>query len=309
MSEKPSLVFFGTHDFGAAMLAALIESGLFSRVTVVTQPDRPAGRSSELQESAVKKLALKNNFTVLQPESLKNQENTPNIPAADVFVVCQYGLIIPQWVLDLPKQGTLNVHTSLLPKYRGASPIQTALLNGETETGITIMLMDAKMDHGPILAQATLTIDPDDTYPELSKKMESLAANFLVTTLPLWLTGSITPEDQDESQVSLCKMFSREDGKIDFSRTATEIYNQYRGLTPWPGIWTVWQEKRLKLLSIKPTPAAGTPGVVRAQDNHLLIGAGEGSIEVLSLQLEGKKPMSAEEFLNGYGEFTTARLA
>jgi methionyl-tRNA formyltransferase len=308
MAEKPSLVFFGTHEFGAAMLTALISSGLFSITTVVTQPDRVAGRGNEIQESQVKKVAREHGIRVQQPETLKKEISTFSVTEAELFVVCQYGLIIPQWVLDIPTHGTINVHTSLLPHYRGASPIQTALINGETETGVTIMLMDAKMDHGAILSQATIAIDPDETYPELSKKMEPIAADLLVGTLPLWLTGSITPEIQDESEVTLCRMFTRDDGKINFSRSAIDIYNQYRGLTPWPGIWTMWNNKRLKLISIKSAEIKNAPGTISQHEGRLYAGTAEGSIELITLQLEGKKAMSAREFLNGYPDFIEATL-
>jgi methionyl-tRNA formyltransferase len=250
MQKLPTITFFGTHEFGAAMLTTLISSGLFTIDAVVTQPDRPSGRDGEIQESAVKKIAHQNSLAIFQPDSLKKEKCDLPFPASDLFVVCQYGLIIPQWVLDLPKKGTINIHTSLLPKYRGASPIQTALINGEAETGITIMLMDAQMDHGAILTQENVAIEPTETYLELSKKMEPVAANLLLMTLPLWLTDSIIPEAQDESQVTTCKMFTRDDGRVDFTKSAKAIYNQYRGLTPWPGIWTTWNEKRLKLLVI-----------------------------------------------------------
>ncbi len=308
MVQLPKITFFGTHDFGRAMLTALISSGLFTIEAVVTQPDRPVGRGQELQESAVKKVALQNSISIFQPDSLKKEKCTSEFPQSDLFVVCQYGLIIPEWVLDIPKKGTINVHTSLLPQYRGASPIQTALLHGETETGVTIMLMDAKMDHGAILAQQNLAIEPDETYLELSKKMEPVAANLLALTLPMWLTGSITPEAQDESKVTLCKMFTREDGKIDFTKSATEIYNQYRGLTPWPGIWTMWNGKRLKLLQIKKSAHAGIPGKVLNEAGKLFIGCGTNSLEIIELQLEGKKAMTTQEFLNGFKEIVTATL-
>ncbi len=304
--QLPTITFFGTHDFGAAMLTALISSGLFTIEAVVTQPDRPAGRGNEIQESVVKKIAREHGLAILQPETLKTTDTT--FPVSDLFVVCQYGLIIPQHILDIPKKGTINVHTSLLPKYRGASPIQTALLKGETETGVTIMLMDAQMDHGAILSQATVPVGPDETYLELSKKMEPVAAELLLTTLPLWITGSIAPEPQNEADVTLCKMFTRDDGKIDFSRSATEIYNQYRGLTPWPGIWTIWNGKRLKLLEIKPVKQKIEPGVVKVFEENVYIGCNGDAIEILELQLEGKKAMTPKQFLNGNKEIENTQL-
>ncbi len=304
---KPKIVFFGTHDFGAAMLQALINSKQYDIVAVVTQPDRPVGRSQELEKSPVKILAEKNNLHVFQPEPLKTFDF--GLSTFDLGIVCQYGLIIPKKILDLPKFGTLNVHTSLLPKYRGASPIQTALMNGEKKTGVTIMLVDEKMDHGPILAQEKITIDPDDIAPSLSKRMAPVAGNLLLKTIPDYLSGKITPQPQDETEATFCKILTRDDGKIDFKKTADEIYNLYRGLTPWPGVWTKWDGKRLKLLSIAPSPSRkGTAGEVKVVDNKIFISTADGSIQILELQLESRGAMDARTFLTGYKDIDGAVL-
>lgn len=302
-------IFFGTQNFAASILEALLKSGNYEISAVVTQPDRPVGRSQELEKSPVKILAEKHNLNILQPESLKNQSSIFNLQSSvDLFIVCQYGLIIPKQILDLPERGSINVHTSLLPKYRGASPIQTALINGETETGITTMLMDEKMDRGPILAQEKVTVDPDDTTASLSERMAHVAANLLLKTIPDYLSGKTTPKPQDETQVTFCKILTRDDGKIDFSKTADEIYNLYRGLTPWPGIWTTWNGKRLKLLVIKKSDKQIPAGQVAVEADKIFIGTNQGSIEVLELQLEGKKAMDAKTFLSGYKSIDKANL-
>lgn len=292
------IVFFGTQEFGKGILEALIKSSDFEIVAVFTQPDRPVGRKQEIQKSPVKILAQEHNLKIFQPESLKNYA-MPELDA-DVNVVCQYGLIIPQNVLDSAKRGSINIHTSLLPKYRGASPIQSAIINGDKETGVTIMLMDSKMDHGPILSQEKVMIDPDDNYLTLSDKMLPVACELLLKTLKEYLADKITPQEQDHEQATLCKMFDREDGQVDFAKSADEIYNQFRGLYAWPGIFTFFNNKRVKLLDIKPTEKTIESGKFTAEDGRLFVGCAKGAIEVFELQLEGKKPMDAKAFVNGY---------
>jgi methionyl-tRNA formyltransferase len=302
----PKILFFGTENFGAAMLDVLIVSKKYDIIGVVTQPDRPVGRNQELKASPVKEIALKSNLTIFQPESLKSFDF--RLATFDLSVVCQYGLIIPKPVLALPRQGTLNIHTSLLPKYRGASPIQTALLNGETVTGVTLMQMDEKMDHGAILAQATVTIDPDDTTETLAEKMKPIAAKLLIENVPLYLQESLRGTVQDESRVTTCNILSRDDGKLNFQRSATELHNQFRGLTPWPGVWTMWNGKRLKILGMKPTTETLPPGIVSATKNTITIGTRSGSIQITQLQLEGKKPVDATAFLAGNNTINKATL-
>ncbi len=300
------IIFFGTHDFGAAMLSALIKNKNYDIVAVVTQPDRQAGRKHEISKSPVKILAEQHGLNILQPESLKNLElGTKNW---DLSVVCQYGLIIPKIILELPKFGFINIHTSLLPKYRGASPIQTAIVNGETETGITIMLMDEKMDHGQILSQAKIQISADETYLNLQKRMEPAAEELLIKTLPEYLNGKITPTAQTENEATFCKIFSRDDGRIDWKKTSVEIYNQYRGLSPWPGVWTMWNGKRLKLLEIKISNLRIPAGETKINDRRIFVGTKNGAIEILSLQLEGKKGQTAANFISGQPLFESTSL-
>lgn len=292
------IIFFGTQEFGKGILEALIKSSDFEIVAVFTQPDRPVGRKQEIQKSPVKILAEDHNLKILQPESLKNYE-IPNL-GADLNIVCQYGIIIPQTVLDSAKHGSINIHTSLLPKYRGASPIQSAIINGEKETGVTIMLMDSKMDHGPILAQEKLTIAPNDNYLTLSDKMLPVACELLLKTIREYLAGDIAPQEQNHEQATLCKMFTREDGQIDFNKSAVEIYNQFRGLNPWPGVFTFYDNKRVKLLNIKPVEKNIEPGKFVVENGRLFIGCTEGALEIFELQIEGKRSMNAKAFINGY---------
>ena len=299
MKPKPiSTIFFGTHDFAATILQSLIDSPTVSVEMVITQPDRPVGRKQEVQKSPVKILAEKNNIIVEQPESLKNYElRTKN---CELNIVAQYGLLIPKNIINAPAHGTLNVHTSLLPKYRGASPIQSAIMDGETETGVTIMKMDEGLDTGPILLQKSLNIEPDDTYPELDKKMAKIGSEALLEAIPPYIEGGLQPAVQDNSKATVCKQLSRDDGLVDWSKSADEIYNLYRGLTPWPGIWTMLEGKRLKLLKIKPADENIEAGSIKTNNGKMYIACGKKSIEVLELQLEGKKAMSANNFLTGH---------
>jgi len=298
---KIKLLFFGTHDFAAEILQGLLDNPQFSVELVITQPDKPVGRKQILEKPAVKILAEKYNLKILQPESLRSFDLSI-FGSFDLGICAQYSLIIPQTILDAPKLGILNVHTSLLPKYRGASPVQTALINGETETGITIMKMDVGMDTGPILLQKSLIIAPDDTYTTLSEKLVKTANSCLPEAILGYISGNIVLQTQDNSLATYAKILTREDGNIDWTKSAEEIYNLYRGLTPWPGVWTTFENKRLKLLKIKPAEFRVQSSEFKVDNGKLYIGCcNTKSIEILELQLEGSKPMSAKEFINGYG--------
>jgi methionyl-tRNA formyltransferase len=244
------IVYFGTTDFSAQVLKALAEQKDFEIVTVVTQRARPIGRDQIITDSPTKILATKLGIPVIEPESLKTF-SPENFPTTDIFIVYAYGLIIPRVILDLPKFGALNIHPSLLPKYRGPTPVQTALIHGEVETGTSIMVLDEKMDHGPILGTSKITINPDDTTPTLTQKLVQQAIPLLIKIVPEWINKQIIPTPQNHEEASFCKFLSREDGRVDWKKTADEIYNLYRALQPWPEIWTEWNNKRLKLLEIK----------------------------------------------------------
>jgi len=295
--NKITTIFFGTHDFAAQILQELITSPLIDIKLVITQPDKPVGRKKELTPPPVKVLANKYNIPVAQPENLKSYSIASEV---DLGITAQYGLLIPPHILATPQYGLINIHTSLLPKYRGASPIQSALINAETKTGVTIMLMDEGLDTGPILAQKEVKIAPDDTCPQLEEKLAKIAKICLSEALPDYISGDLTPKSQDNSQATTCKELTRENGHINWSKTNQEIYNLYRGLTPWPGIWTSWQKQRLKLLEIKLANLDLAAGQVSIEDGSMYIGCGAKAIEILKLQLEGKQTTDTKTFINGY---------
>lgn len=304
-----SVVFFGTHTFAVKILESLLSDKNISVDLVITQPDKPVGREQKLQPSPVKIFAEAHGLKIDQPKSLKSYQVSP-FPALggtpptgggpfQLGVVAQYGSIIPKPILESPTHGILNVHTSLLPKYRGASPIQSAIMNGDPETGVTIMQMNEGLDTGPIILQKSLKIGPDDTYAIVDQKLAELGAQALLEAIPAYISGSLQPQTQDEMQVTTCKQLTREDGRINWQKTAQEIYNQYRALTPWPGVWTIWNEQRIKLLKIRPTSQTSKPGLVSVNNDSLIIGSTDGALEIIDLQIEGKKPMDAKTFLNG----------
>ncbi len=297
--NKIKTVFFGTHHFATIILQGLLDNPLFDIQLVITQPDRPIGRKKELTPPPIKILAEKNNIPVDQPEKLKIED--VKLKTCDLGVVAQYGLLIPKKILEMPRHGVINVHTSLLPKYRGASPIQSALLAGDTKTGVTIMKMDERMDSGDIILQKEINILPDEMYLEVDKRMSHIGVELLNNSIPPYISGDIKSIKQNEIQATFCKKLSRADGKINWQKSTQEIYNQYRGLTPWPGIWATWDDKRLKFLEIKPSTEKLDPGVVSIKNGILAIGTADDSIEILKLQLEGKPAMNVETFINGYG--------
>jgi len=301
------IVFFGTHSFASVILQSLINDKRFEIEKVITQPDKPVGRKQILQKSPVKILAEENGLEIEQPENLKNYELKTLNP--ELFIVAQYGLLIPESILNIPKFGTINTHTSLLPKYRGASPIQSAIFNGEKETGVTIMLMDKGMDSGPILNQETVGILPDETYIELDVKMAQIASRLLLDTVPKYIEGIIKPQTQNEDEITFCKKLDRADGKINWQNSAQQIYNQYRAFTPWPGVWTIWNGKRLKLLKIKPSDKKLEAGQVIIDCDKIHIGTSDTSLEIVELQLEGKPAMKAQVFINGYKNIDKEKLS
>lgn len=305
MNMKKTVIFFGTGDFGADMLHALFNSG-YQIDLVITQPDRPVGRKQVLTPPAVKTLALTLGLRVEQPESLKGYPLPEQ--RSELIVVCQYGLIIPKSVLEHAKSGAINVHTSLLPKYRGASPIQSALVNGETETGVTIMLMDEKMDHGPILRQSKVAIENNEKYSDLRKKMTGVASKLLIETLSDWLNHKIEPQIQNDQNATFCKIFTRDDGRINWQKSNQEIFNLYRGLDQWPGVWTTINDKRLKILRIEISDKNFSPGKLQFADTDIFAGCSTGSLKILELQLEGKRSMTAREFISGHADLNGAQL-
>lgn len=308
---KIRTVFMGTSPFAATILEEMIKQQ-YNIVAVYTKPDKPTGRKQKIEESAVKKTALEKGIEVLQPEKF-DEEAVSKLKdlEPDIIVVAAYGKILPQSALSVPGFGCINVHGSLLPKFRGPSPIQNALLCGEEETGITIMLMDSGMDTGGIISQKSLQIRPNDTADLLFDKLAKLGADLLLETLPLWVDRKLESKAQDSSLATLCQLIDREDGHIVWEEEAQVIYNKYRALHPWPGIFTYWKNGessvRIKLLEVflqKTDPQ--TPhktGEVFELGDKIAVQAIEGVIILSQVQLEGKKPVTIADFINGYPTF------
>jgi len=301
------LIFCGTPKFAVPTLELLVKEGFRVRL-VVTQPDRPRGRGMEVTHSPVKQSALALDLPIIQPEKIKNNAEFRaqlEAIAPQAIVVVGYGRIIPPWMLDLPPLGNINLHASLLPKYRGAAPIQWAIASGETVTGNTTIRLDAGLDTGGMLLQEETAINPDDTAETLAPRLAGSGALLAAKTLRGLENGSINPVTQDESRASLAPILQKEDGRIDFSRTAQQIYNRLRGFQPWPGAYTTFRGKNFNLIAAKPVAgersfSLGT-GELLYKDEHFLAGCGNNTaLEIVELQLEGKKRMSARDFANGY---------
>ncbi len=306
-NDRIRIIFFGTQEFAATILEGLIHSSLFSVTNIMTQPRKPVGRKKEIQKSPVQMVAERYDIAVDQPPTLKNYPLP--ITHYQLAIVAQYGLLIPKNILESFPLGVLNVHPSLLPTYRGATPIQTALMHGDTETGITIMKLDEGMDTGPILLQKKISISPDETYPELEKRLAHSGLDALLETIPPYSKGTLIPTPQENSRATYCRELTRDDGRIDWQKTNKEIYNQYRALQKWPGIWTMWDAKRLKLLRVQPIEKTGVPGIVSIHKKNILVGCKENSLEIMELQIEGKKSMDAKAFIHGHHTFSHARFS
>lgn len=295
-------VFLGTPEFAVPSLRALASE--HDLAAVFTQPDRPKGRGKRLSESPVKIAASEMRIPVYQPERVRREEAIETLRAIgpEMMVVVGYGQIIPQTVIDLPRHGILNVHASLLPKYRGAAPIQWAIANGEIETGVTIMRIDAGLDTGDTLLKASLPIEPAETAPELSARLAPLGAALLLEAIRLIQAGAAQWEEQNDAEATLAPILKREDGRIDWSRPAQQIYNRMRGFTPWPGAHTGFRGQQLSILGARPTEnGGGAPGTLIPRGRQLFAACGNSTaLEILEVQLAGKKPMSAGAFLNGY---------
>lgn len=294
-------VFWGTDIYAAQLLELLLEKDIFDISLVITQPDTPVGRKKILTPPPVKKTALSHDIEILQPVHVRKEAESlvEILRHFDIGLVTRYGQIIPESTLETPRYGMVNVHPSVLPEYRGATPIQTALIDGKTETGVSIIQMDSGVDSGDVLGIEHVAIDPSDTYSTLSEKLTPVSANMLHELIPQRISGKLVPQEQDHAKATFCSQFSKDDGRIDWNKTATEIYNKYRGLLVWPGIWTTLNNKRLKLLNIEPSPVEIPTGKIVIDHDKLLIGTAEGSILVHELQPEGKTAMSAQAFIKG----------
>ncbi len=312
------IIYMGTPYFAVPALQALIKGATpdtvlpdgYEIATVVTRPDKPSGRNQERAFSPVKQTALAAGLSVWQPGSFKKLENSQALAnyAADLYIVAAFGQILPQVVLNQPRYGTLNIHASLLPRYRGPNPIAEAILQGESETGISIMQLDAGIDTGPVLARQSLSIAADDTTGTLTGKLAELGAQTLLNVLPSWIAGTLAAEQQDEQYATHTHMLHKEDGKISWQSPAAVIARQVRAYLPWPSAYTFWNGKLLKILAahaLQGEPGTPVPpGTVATREDAghtvLEVITSSGFLLVSQVQLEGKRAMSAEEFLRGY---------
>jgi len=297
-------VFLGTPQFAVPSLERLVKAG-HEVIAVYTQPDKPAGRKGALAASPVKQAALELGLPVRQPERIRRPEAVEELRALapEVMVVVGYGQIIPQSIIDIPPMGIINVHASLLPKYRGAAPIQWAIARGETVTGITTMRIDAGLDTGDILLQRETLIGPEETAAELAARLAPMGAELLIETLEGLCAGTIAPRPQDHAQATLAPLLKKEDGRIDWNLPAREIFNRVRGLIPWPGTYTEFRGGLLHIWRCRPAEdqIEGPPGLAKRAGRRLLARCGDGAcLELLEVQPEGRKRMNAEAFLNGY---------
>lgn len=308
-----NLIFLGTPEFGSNILEKLVESG-FKPSLVITSPDKPVGRKKVITSPPVKEKAQEYGIKVLQPERIEDCFDEIKKTEPDLMITASYGQLIPKKILDIPKKGALNVHPSLLPKYRGSSPVQAALLRGEKETGITIILMDEKMDHGKIVSQSKFEIPEKSTLESLKKELSDRGAELLIETIPKWMEGKIEASAQDDSSATYTKKIKKEDGKINWQNTAEEIERKIRAFYPWPGAFTKAEveegtEKKIKILKssvmkqTKICPIGVLGKTFMAPNDKIAVQAGKDFLIIEELQIEGKKPTTSKDFLKGNSDF------
>ena len=311
MSSSLNLVFCGTPRFAVPTLEKLVEAG-FQIELVVTQPDKPRGRGMEMSRSPVKQRALELGLQVAQPDKIKNNEEFRSELLSlkpEAIVVVGYGRLIPQWMIDLPPLGNINLHASLLPRYRGAAPVQWAIACGETVTGVTTMKIDSGLDTGDILLQKEIPIEPKDSAETLAPRMATIGAQLMCDTLHGLRAGAVHPTPQDNSKASLAPILKKEDGEIDFHRSAEEICNRLRGFQPWPGAYTSFRRKNLQVWDAKPLQRVLKEAELVLEADQLIVGCGNGTaLEPLVVQPEGKKRMAARDFVHGYRPESGERL-
>ncbi|MBB5178948.1 methionyl-tRNA formyltransferase [Planomicrobium koreense] len=297
------IVFMGTPAFSAPILRMLVEEG-YDVISVVTQPDRPVGRKKVLTPTPVKEEALRLGLPVYQPEKLKNPEELQHVLdlAPDLIITAAFGQILPSAVLEAPKLGAINVHASLLPAYRGGAPIHQAIIDGQTETGVTIMYMVDRLDAGDIISQTVVPIGSKDDTGVMFDKLSAAGKDLLKATLPSIIDGTNERKPQDEEKVTYARNISREQERIDWTQSAQAIYNQVRGLHPWPVAFTTYNEQNMKIWQTEPADSAksGKPGeVLELGGDAILVQTGEGVLAITELQPAGKKRMSADDYLKG----------
>jgi methionyl-tRNA formyltransferase len=306
-------IFFGSPDFAVPCLEALHD--ISDIAVVISQPDRPAGRGLSMRPPAVKKRALELGLEVWQPKKVRTAEFAAKLRAleADVAVVVAYGRILPRGVLDAPRTGCVNVHASLLPRWRGAAPIQWSIVHGDEETGVTLMQVDEGMDSGDILATVSTPITPDDDAATLSDRLSKMGAELLRDQLAPYVAGDLTPQPQDEGAVTMAPLLNKEHGRIDWNKSAQAVHNQIRGMNPWPGAHTVLGERRIKVhraIASTLDPEGATPGQVIALDPEgILVACAEGTLEIQELQESGRKRVDARAFATGRGVAVGDRFA
>ncbi len=302
INKKIRVIFMGTPEFSLPGLNSLINEKEFEIVGVFTQTDKPVGREQKMTPPPVKRLALENNLTVFQPEKIKDKFETIKNLQPDLIIVIAYGKIIPQSILDIPTYGCVNVHASLLPKYRGAACLNAPILNGDSETGITIMKIEAGLDTGPILRQATMKLNGKETLEDVHDTLAALGAKILIPTLKDFMAGKIEPQIQDESKASYIKTLKKEDGKIDWQKSAVEIERMVRAYNPWPGTYGLNNGKIVKIISVDSNilkSASHKIGEIFLADGRLAVQCGQDALVILKLQTAGKKIMTSEEFWRG----------
>jgi len=307
--NKHKIIFFGTPDFAVPALRELAEN--FSIEAVITQPDKPKGRKKELIAPPVKKYATSRDFLILQPKKLdKDFVKQLKKFKPDLGIVVAYGKILPKQILDLPKHGCLNIHASLLPKYRGAAPIQAALLNGDGKTGITIMKMDEGLDTGDIISSQNIKIEEKDNLQILHDKLSEFGAQLLIKTIPDYIAGKIKPQKQDETKASVFPTISKGQGRILWKNSAEHIFNQIRAFTPWPGAYTFFNNKKLDIIEAEPVDCEENRliGQVYTIGDRVLVQCKENCLEIKKVKLEGKKQMDIKSFVNGHTDFIGQEL-
>jgi len=309
MDEKIKIIFFGTPDFAISALRELAE--IFSIQAVITQPDKPKGRKKQLTPPPIKKYASTRDFLILQPEKLDQDFiNQLEKSKPDLGIAVAYGKILPKAVLDLPKYGCLNLHASLLPKYRGAAPIQAALLHGDKQTGVTIMKMDTGLDTGDIISQEKIKIKKENNLESLHDKLAKLGARLLIKTIPAYINGKIKPKKQNESKATYSHTITKGQGRIAWKNSAQHIFNQIRAFTPWPGAFTFFNNKKLDIIEARVFTCGETRlfGQVFERNQRILVQCGDECLQIKKVKLEGKKEMNVRDFVNGYPDFIGSEL-
>lgn len=311
MPDAPRVLFYGSPDFALPTLQALIDSP-YRPIAVVTQPDARAGRGRSLKPPPIKQLAADHGIPALQPARLRDPAAIAQIGSLkpDLQVVAAYGQIIPIEILELPTHGTLNVHASLLPRWRGASPISAALLHGDAETGVTIMLVDETEDTGDILRQRATAIDPTEHAGRLSDRLADMGAELLLETIPEWLEGSVTPVAQQAEQATRARRVRKQQGRIDWTASAEQIARQVRAYTPWPGASTQLGRTAIRITEAVDGEGEATdsPGTIMSASHSITVSAGSGVLDIVRIQRSGKRELSAEEFVRGTRDLVGRRF-